>query len=106
MKVLCNKTTKKIEGFVRFGGFEHDPLTHIELIVTNIPDMGNERLNDTEDDLRPMTAGEVTAQTEKEKDNTVNAEFTPALLALINALDPANATAIIAMAKANRKAEL
>ena len=51
---------------------------------------------------RPRTSKE----TSDRKDAQVEAEFTPALLALVKALDPASAGTIIAQAKANRKAEL
>lgn len=52
MKVLCDKETKKIEGFSRRGGFDFDPNTHIVIDVDEVPNFELDRLNDTGDDIR------------------------------------------------------
>jgi len=106
MKVLCNKATKKIESFSRWDDIDHNPTTHIQLFVSLMPDMNNERLNDTEDGLRPATQGELNIAIDAEKDTQIEAEFTPALIAVLKAISPANAIALLAQAKAARKAEL
>ena len=112
MKILCNKTTKKIEGFIRFGDFNFDPLTHVSLVVTDFPDSATMRLNDNEDDLRPVTQVELDAISDAEKDKTVSAELgTDAIRIVMETLIPLinpslNVTDIISQAKAIRKAEL
>ena len=45
MKVLCNKTTKKIEGFSRSDGFKFDPNTHVVIDVTEEPNKDLDKLN-------------------------------------------------------------
>ena len=52
------------------------------------------------------TPPETPAEANIRKDAQVESEFTPALLAIINVLDPANAGVLIAQAKAARKLEL
>jgi len=49
---------------------------------------------------------ETPAQASARKDAQVNAEFTPAMIALERARDPINADGFIAAAKASRKQEL
>ena len=62
MKVLCNLTTKKIEGFSRWDSFIFDSETHIEITVDVIPNFENDRLNDTNDGLRLVTSEELIAE--------------------------------------------
>ena len=61
MKVLCNKITKKIEGFNRWDDFVID-IDHVQLTIDYIPDNDKERLNDTNDGLRPITQAEIDAE--------------------------------------------
>lgn len=49
---------------------------------------------------------ETPAQASARKDEQVNQEFTPALLAIVNIMDSVNAATIITAAKALRKQEL
>lgn len=51
---------------------------------------------------KPMTAQEL----DMIKVAKVEIEFTPAILAIVTAIDPINAASIIAQAKASRKAEM
>ena len=71
MKVLCNLTTKKIIGFSRWDEIPHDPEFYIVLDVTEVPSVENERLNDTNDGLRPATQAEIDADIETEKDSQI-----------------------------------
>jgi len=68
MKVLCNKTTKKIEAFSRWDDIEHNTNTHVLIIVDHVPDFKTERLNDIENDIRPVTQAELDADADAEKD--------------------------------------
>jgi len=72
MKILCNKATKKIEGFSRHDDLEHDPITHILIIADHVPDFKTERLNDTEDGIRLATQAELDADTDAELDEKIN----------------------------------
>ena len=72
MKALCNKTTKKIEAFSRWDDIEHDSNTHIQLIIDAVPDIENERLNNTEDGLRAITQAELDTDADAELDEKVN----------------------------------
>lgn len=51
MFVLCNKTTKKIEGISRWDSFTFDPTTHVEIITQTMPDPEQDSLNDTNDGI-------------------------------------------------------
>jgi len=55
MKVLCNKTTKKTKSFLRWGDIPFDPLTHVVLDVTEIPNMELDKLNNTNDGIIKAT---------------------------------------------------
>jgi len=80
------------------GGTDGSPLSANE--VPFAPDDARQKWAGTS--YLPLSVAVLNA----EQDAQIEAEFTPALIAIVNALDPANATAIIAQAKANRKAEL
>lgn len=70
MKILCNLTTKKIEAFSRWDDIVFNPETHVVLTVSDVPDMELDRLNDTNDGLRPITQAEIDADIEEEKTHT------------------------------------
>ena len=59
MKVLCDKTTKKIEGFSRWGDIDFNPSTHIVLDINHVPDMEKEQLSDTGNSIRFSTQTEL-----------------------------------------------
>lgn len=59
MKVLCNKTTKKIEGFSRRDDFDFNPSTHVVIDIYEMPDLELDRLNDTNDGIRNPTQAEL-----------------------------------------------
>ena len=88
MKILCNKTTKKIEGFTKWDNIEHDLATHIVLDVDYVPDMETERLNDNEDGVRSATQAELDADADAELDEKVNfANVDPFLKAYVLAVN-------------------
>lgn len=69
MKVLCNLATKKIEGFSRWDDISFDSSTHIVLIVTKVPDMESDKLNETGDGIEkalPPTEAELAATERQE----------------------------------------
>lgn len=68
MKVLCNLTTKKIEGYSKWDDLDHNPDTHILIVVDNIPNIENDRLNNTADGIRPATQAELDADANTELD--------------------------------------
>ena len=105
MNCVFNKSTKKFTGTaIRWDM----PEILADEIIINLPDVPDSaiRLNDTNDGIRPATQAEINADTDAEKDLQVEAEFTPALLAVIEALSPSNSATIIAQAKAKRKTKL
>ena len=75
MKVLCNLTTKKIEGFSRWSDINFNPLTHIVLDINYTPDLESERLNDTNDGLRQINAAEIIAEDEIDKDSLISQQL-------------------------------
>jgi hypothetical protein len=75
MKVLCNLTTKKIEGFSRWDDIPFNPETHIVLDVNEVPNMENQRLNDTNDGLRPINQAEIDAEDEENKDYLISQQL-------------------------------
>ena len=106
MNVLCNLATKKIESFARWDDIIFDPATHVVLNIDYTPDVENERLNAQGTGLRNATPAELSGVLNDRKDAQVAAEFTPAMEALVLALDPVTGAAAIAQAKATRRAEL
>ena len=110
MEILCNKSTSKVEGFLRHDNFNFNPATHVVVTVDKEVDDKLYRLNNTEDGVRLATQTEIDTEIEAEKDARVDAELGIAkiiietLLPLINpSLD---ATDIMSQAKAKRKLEL
>lgn len=80
MKILCNKATKKIEAFSRWGDIEFDIFTQVVIDVSGVPDMKLDRLNNTEDGIRPATQAELDADLEEEKNTAAElAVSSPAL---------------------------
>lgn len=67
MKVLCNLTTKKIEAFSRWDDIDFNHETHIEITVSEVPDMELDRLNDTNDGIRRPSPEEVLESRRAEK---------------------------------------
>lgn len=69
MKILCNKTTKKIEGFSRWDDIPHDTNTYVVLDAVEVPDMEKDLLNATNDgiDKAPLPTAEELATIEKNK---------------------------------------
>lgn len=78
MKVLCNKTTKKIEGFSRWDDIEFNPDTHIVIDITEMPDMDLDKLNDKNTGIVKVTQAKIDAnETSKQariiRDRNLNA---------------------------------
>ena len=74
MKVLCNLITKKIEGYSRRDDIPFEPSTHIVLNINYTPDVETERLNNTNDGLRPITQGEIDSDIATELDEEADIE--------------------------------
>lgn len=62
MKVLCNRSTKRIEGFSQCNNIAHDIATQVVLTINYTPDITTERLNISEDGLRAATQIELDAE--------------------------------------------
>ena len=83
MKALCNLITKKIEGFSRWDEIPCDPEFYIVVDIDHDPDMENERLNDTNDGLRPITQTEIDADAAEAK--TIEADIEVSLDSTVKA---------------------
>ena len=105
MKCVFNKIDKKFTGTsLRWD----TPSTTADEVVIELPDTPDNtiRLNATLDGTRFATQTELDADVASEKDAQVEAEFTPALIAILKVLSPGNSTALLAQAKAARRVEL
>lgn len=88
MKVLCNRATKKIEGFSRWDDLTHDTDTHVLVVVDSVPDFKVNRLNNTEDGIRLATQTELDADIDSELDAKVDfANVDPFLKAFVLAVN-------------------
>lgn len=105
MNCVFNKATKKFTGAAIRWGMPSILPTEVIISLPGVPD-NMVRLNNSMDGVRPATQNEINTDISDKQDAQIEVEFTPAIIALINALDPANAAGVIAQAKAKRKAEL
>jgi hypothetical protein len=89
MKCLFERATKLFALRATWNDdIPHDPATHVQIVLPDTPDRRTQRLNDTEDGVRPATDQEIAdydlAEADAEISGRLNKEKLIMLLFLIN----------------------